>query len=524
MEPISLPSSRPPSLTLSQLEAPTTPSHSTNLEQIHATNSAATGLTSFYLGSPPPSSPAPLTLNKLYSKVKSVAAGMREAVREAVVTGPSSSYRSGINDSKESFENFSAGGSSNRASPTTSTFQFRSRYNNPHRLSLSNASIMTRASTGSNSGIPQDSGSPSVLRKVNILSPGPKSTTSPSLAQVTVFRDGTGGVEVNGGGVGFNYASKRASNGGAFGVGSVATSYSTPPSPVPEDLTFSNRYSALQDQVEGNDDNSKVGGDGVAEEEVLSGAIEEDNGDLGRDPNSSSGGKNPPYPDSQGHTSTPGTNHKELPPGSTPAQVALSSTTSLSNVPQPARTPLNSGKRKSSTGGQSSAKSMRKRPKSVKRTSESLLPGFSYNTGSDTEDEDNTSSPADTSSVGASTALQANGTRNRVNRPTASALSTAGGVRALAGWFGVGGSISENQSSDRSVISSGGAIGSGGAGGNIEAVGLALQQLRKGTLTKEFWMKDENCKDCYLCGRTFNAFRRKHHCRKSTQLSRSLLC
>jgi len=48
-------------------------------------------------------------------------------------------------------------------------------------------------------------------------------------------------------------------------------------------------------------------------------------------------------------------------------------------------------------------------------------------------------------------------------------------------------------------------------------VGAALRQLRRGGgLTKDFWMKDENCKECFLCGRTFTAWRRKHHCRMST--------
>lgn len=50
-------------------------------------------------------------------------------------------------------------------------------------------------------------------------------------------------------------------------------------------------------------------------------------------------------------------------------------------------------------------------------------------------------------------------------------------------------------------------------------VGAALRQLRRGGgLTKDFWMKDENCKECFLCGRSFTAWRRKHHCRMFTAL------
>jgi 1-phosphatidylinositol-3-phosphate 5-kinase len=48
--------------------------------------------------------------------------------------------------------------------------------------------------------------------------------------------------------------------------------------------------------------------------------------------------------------------------------------------------------------------------------------------------------------------------------------------------------------------------------GNSEAVNQALRQLRMGNLTRDFWMKDEVCKDCFLCGSTFSAWRRKHHC------------
>lgn len=43
----------------------------------------------------------------------------------------------------------------------------------------------------------------------------------------------------------------------------------------------------------------------------------------------------------------------------------------------------------------------------------------------------------------------------------------------------------------------------------------ATEQARSKVLSKDFWMKDENCKECFLCGDTFSTFRRKHHCRKS---------
>lgn len=46
----------------------------------------------------------------------------------------------------------------------------------------------------------------------------------------------------------------------------------------------------------------------------------------------------------------------------------------------------------------------------------------------------------------------------------------------------------------------------------------ATGQTRSKVLSKDFWMKDENCKECFLCGDTFSTFRRKHHCRKSNSL------
>jgi 1-phosphatidylinositol-3-phosphate 5-kinase len=49
--------------------------------------------------------------------------------------------------------------------------------------------------------------------------------------------------------------------------------------------------------------------------------------------------------------------------------------------------------------------------------------------------------------------------------------------------------------------------------GAPEAVNTRLEQMRKQVLSKEFWMADEICKECFLCGDTFSAFRRKHHCR-----------
>ncbi|CAK7236821.1 Mitochondrial distribution and morphology protein 12 [Sporothrix curviconia] len=49
--------------------------------------------------------------------------------------------------------------------------------------------------------------------------------------------------------------------------------------------------------------------------------------------------------------------------------------------------------------------------------------------------------------------------------------------------------------------------------GAPEIVSARLENMRKQVLSKDFWMADETCKDCFRCGDPFSAFRRKHHCR-----------
>ncbi|OJJ46927.1 hypothetical protein ASPZODRAFT_1858093 [Penicilliopsis zonata CBS 506.65] len=45
-----------------------------------------------------------------------------------------------------------------------------------------------------------------------------------------------------------------------------------------------------------------------------------------------------------------------------------------------------------------------------------------------------------------------------------------------------------------------------------------VSQLRSKLLSKDFWMRDENAKDCFHCGEPFSTFRRKHHCRTCGQI------
>ena len=39
-----------------------------------------------------------------------------------------------------------------------------------------------------------------------------------------------------------------------------------------------------------------------------------------------------------------------------------------------------------------------------------------------------------------------------------------------------------------------------------------FSQIKSKILNKEYWMRDENARDCFYCGDPFSTFRRKHHC------------
>lgn len=48
---------------------------------------------------------------------------------------------------------------------------------------------------------------------------------------------------------------------------------------------------------------------------------------------------------------------------------------------------------------------------------------------------------------------------------------------------------------------------------NTNSLGKIMARLRGQKHDKEFWMPDEQCKECYKCRKQFTMFRRKHHCR-----------
>ena len=50
--------------------------------------------------------------------------------------------------------------------------------------------------------------------------------------------------------------------------------------------------------------------------------------------------------------------------------------------------------------------------------------------------------------------------------------------------------------------------------GQPKSTTAVLPQVRTKVLSREYWMRDENAKDCFYCGDPFSTFRRKHHCSK----------
>lgn len=162
----------------------------------------------------------------------------------------------------------------------------------------------------------------------------------------------------------------------------------------------------------------------------------------------------------------------------------------------------------------------RKRPRVVTRSSEThLLPGFSAYQESDGE-----SSPTGTTgtSAGAATTVgdppsedpsSSSASKNVEQKPEPKPVTTTTSALSFAKWFR--GDKRTEQNENYAVNRSNGVgVSSGGFGSNTEAVAAALRQIRNGNLSKDFWMKDENCKECFHCLSNFTTFRRRHHCRE----------
>jgi len=120
-----------------------------------------------------------------------------------------------------------------------------------------------------------------------------------------------------------------------------------------------------------------------------------------------------------------------------------------------------------------------RRPAAIERITQSHLPGYQASRASSTDRSTAETSPINTSA------------HNRVRHEIFS--SDDGPASGYSGRLRIPGTTSNE--------------------GSPEIVSARLEQMRKQVLSKEFWMADEICKECFLCGDPFSAFRRKHHCR-----------
>jgi 1-phosphatidylinositol-3-phosphate 5-kinase len=120
-----------------------------------------------------------------------------------------------------------------------------------------------------------------------------------------------------------------------------------------------------------------------------------------------------------------------------------------------------------------------KRPAAIERITQSHLPGYQASRASSTDRSTSEASPIDTPAH--------NSLRHETISPDELPLSGYLGRLRIPGT-----TVNE---------------------GAPEVVNATLEQMRKQVLSKEFWMADDICKECFLCGDPFSAFRRKHHCR-----------
>lgn len=120
-----------------------------------------------------------------------------------------------------------------------------------------------------------------------------------------------------------------------------------------------------------------------------------------------------------------------------------------------------------------------RRPAAIERIAQSHLPGYQASRASSTDRSTAAASPINTS------------THNSVRHETFSPEET----------------ISKNYKGQLRIP------GTTMNEGDTDIVSAKLEKMRKQVLSKEFWMADDICKECFLCGDAFSAFRRKHHCR-----------
>lgn len=565
-----------------------------DLEQIHASSSQTPGLTSFSLASPSSGSTEQLSLNKLYSRVKRVAAAVRDVVsapggeggnRSRISIGSIGSERyRGHADSRDSFMSSATADSEDSGHPgmpTSPLSPIKSHFGKHSRIastsSLAPASRVSSNNSMTSTTMGGDYAPPAALRKVNLRAAAGGAPV-PSLAPVTAFRDGDGSgfISLASPGLGVTRISDVSRKNSEANLQNTAKEAAQPPKPTVNALLgtagtvmagtvgYPPVPISKSDQDDGDtrreEDDERFNCSMSEDEEAISDSSDDDvvllNSRLpgGHDNDKPGTRGNKPSqsikvagPSSDNQTvlfqkstnkdinSVPAAlninNSKNLPPrtvgsdimagsssdsnggvsfrnsplaspSTSPAAVAIKSAMNLPPQGDKLSPPLHQNVQKPNTLGQPSlplkapmtgiGETTRKmRPPMIPRISTgqgNLLPGFST-TGEESSESG--------SSHGAT--------------------STAG-IEKRSGSSSVyqDRSYQDQREFQNDGMVNGGNTGpNGGAGtGNSEAVSQALRQLRMGNLTSDFWMKDEVCKECFLCANTFSVFRRKHHCRK----------
>ena len=105
---------------------------------------------------------------------------------------------------------------------------------------------------------------------------------------------------------------------------------------------------------------------------------------------------------------------------------------------------------------------------------------------------------------------------SRVNRPKDRLLPQISQSRLP----GFAASRASSTDSGRTRTLSRAAMGMDGTGVGVRErqTSRPVDKLRSKLLDREFWMRDENARDCFHCGEPFTTFRRKHHCRTCGQI------
>lgn len=556
-----------------------------DLEQIHASSSQAPGLTTFSLASPPGGSTEQLSLNRLYSRVKRVAAAVRDVVgvpggengnrsRMSIGSIGSDRYR-GHADSRDSFMSSATADSEDLVMPTSPLSPLKSHFSR-HSIIASTSSLTPVSRVSSNNSMASTTiggdYAPTALRKVNFRAAAGGAPV-PSLAPVTAFRDGDGSgfISLASPGLGVTRISDVSRSNSEANLQNTAKEVARPPKTTVNALlgtagaivagtvgyppvlmnkgdqddrnvrrdeneerfncSMSEDEDAISDssdddvvllnsRLPGGHDSEKPGARGnkssqsikvagpSSDNQTFQKSTNKDNSSVPAPLNISNSNHLPPSvtgsdvmtgssSDSNGGVSF--SNSPLVSPSTSPAAAVISTMglspqgdkLSPSYVQQMQQTNVPGQLPLSLPNAPMAEPARKKRPPMVPRITTdqgNLLPGFSITRGGSSESG---------SSHGATS------TADIGKRSGGSSVYQDRDYQDHRGFQSDG------------MVNGGNTGPNGGAGtGNSEAVSQALRQLRMGNLTNDFWMKDEVCKECFLCANTFSVFRRKHHCRK----------